>query len=234
MKILRRLSFLLLFTHSAIAMDCVILLHGLARTSKSMLPMQERLELEDFRVANINYPSREKPIHELAQIAIDSGIDECGSHSSKIHFVTHSMGGILLRYHLSDRSFHRLGRVVMLAPPNQGSEVVDRLKNVPGYKLLNGPAGLELGTDAESVPSKLGAVDFPLGVIAGTRTFNPFLSQFLPNPDDGKVSVERTKVEGMTDFATVAVSHPFIMRNTKVMDLTVRFLKSGSFYEKSL
>ena len=215
------------------AQECVVLLHGLARTSQSMAPMAAFLERQNFRVSNIDYPSREKPIDELAPLAVEAGIQECTDESSKIHFVTHSLGGILVRVYLSRKTLDRLGRVVMLAPPNQGSEVVDNLRNMPGFDLWNGPAGSQLGTDPESVPSTLGPVDFPVGVIAGTTTINLLLSQFLPNPDDGKVSVERTRVNGMQDFATVAVSHPFIMRNDEAKALTLRFLKTGRFNVES-
>ena len=117
----------------------------------------------------------------------------------------------------------------MLGPPNQGSEVVDELRDRPGYTLLNGPAGSQLGTDQDSIPMKLGAANFELGVIAGTESVNPILSRYLPNPDDGKVSVERTKVEGMKDFITVRHSHPFIMQSSDVIQQAISFIQKGEF-----
>jgi hypothetical protein len=117
----------------------------------------------------------------------------------------------------------------MLGPPNKGSEVVDRLKNIPGFEFINGPAGLALGTAKTSVPNSLGAVTYPVGVIAGSSTINPILSQMLPNPDDGKVSVESTKVEGMADHIIVPVSHTFLMRNDNVIKQVKAFLKTGAF-----
>ncbi|MEM7257005.1 MAG: alpha/beta hydrolase, partial [Pseudomonadota bacterium] len=117
----------------------------------------------------------------------------------------------------------------MIAPPNQGSEVVDNLRDVPGFKVFNGPAGLQLGTDENSIPSQLGPVTFDLGVIAGTDTINPILSQYLPNPDDGKVSVESTKVEGMDDFLVFAHTHTFIMRSKQVIAQVIHFLQQGQF-----
>ncbi len=208
--------------------ECVVLLHGLARTSSSMNPLQERLEESGFDVANIDYPSRELPIEELAPLVVDAGVSSC-PREVPIHFVTHSLGGILVRYYLEQNAIDRLGRVVMLAPPNGGSEVVDSWRHVPGFELLNGPAGLQLGTDADSIPAHLGAVDYDVGVIAGTRSINLILSAFLPNPDDGKVSVERTRVEGMKDFIEVPHSHPFIMRSSYVADQVIAFLKRGEF-----
>jgi triacylglycerol lipase len=208
--------------------DCVILLHGLARTAAAMEELAERFGAAGYSVVNAGYPSREYTIEELAPLAVEAGLKSCPTGET-VHFVTHSLGGILVRQYLATQEVPWLGRVVMLAPPNQGSEVVDKMRNVPGFRLLNGPAGLQLGTGPDDVPRKLPPVDFPLGVVAGTRTFNLMLSQFLPNPDDGKVSVESARVEGMADFVTVPYSHPFIMERDEVIDLALRFIATGSF-----
>lgn len=214
--------------HAEESVECVILLHGLARTSRSMQQIALKLEEERFQVVNVDYPSRKHDIGELAHLAVSQGISQCPSNS-KLNFVTHSLGGILVRYYYAENPKVRLGRVVMLAPPNQGSEVVDRLRNVPGFDLINGPAGSQLGTDGDSIPQNLGLVDFELGIIAGTQTINPILSQLLPNPDDGKVSVNRTKVDGMADFVTVPHSHALLMDAPDVLELVLAFLNSGSF-----
>ncbi len=213
----------------AASADCVVLLHGLARTSGAMKNLVEPFESGGHQVVNVNYPSRKHTVEALAPLAVKAlGIDNCDATDS-VHFVTHSMGGILLRYYLHHHDIPTLGRVVMLAPPNQGSQVVDHLKSVPGYKLINGPAGMQLGTDPQSIPMNLGAVDFELGVIAGTKTFNPLLSQLLPNPDDGKVSVVNTKVEGMSDFITLPVTHTFMMKSKAVIEQAVHFIQYGKF-----
>lgn len=210
--------------------DCVILLHGLARTADSMAKLESVLDARGYKVANVDYPSREKPIEELAPMAVTAGLRICRSETKDpIHFVTHSMGGILVRYYLENTQIKNLGHVVMIAPPNQGSEVVDNLAEVPGFAMVNGPAGLQLGTGENSVPLQLGPVDYSVGIIAGTKTFNPMLSQFLPNPDDGKVSLERTKVDGMADFRAVNVSHPFIMNDDSVIDHVITFIETGAF-----
>ncbi len=209
--------------------DCVVLIHGLARTSGSMTPLVAPLQKAGFSVVNVNYPSRHKPIEELAPLAVKTrGYEQCAP-SANVHFVTHSLGGILVRYYLQHNDFLSLGKVVMIAPPNQGSEVVDQLRNAPGYSLINGPAGMQLGTDKHSIPQQLGPVDYPVGVIAGTRTFNPLLSQLLPNPDDGKVSLENTKVVGMTDFIDLPYTHTFIMRAGEVIDQVLHFLEHSRF-----
>jgi len=210
------------------AADCVIFLHGLARTSGSMNKIATVFESAGYAIANTNYPSRKFPIEDLAPLAIEAGLNTCPDDST-IHFVTHSLGGILVRYYLQENEIDNLGRVVMMAPPNQGSQVVDRLRDLAAYKMMNGPAGLQLGTDEKGIPAMLGSVDYEVGIIAGTRTVNPILSQYLPNPDDGKVAVENTKVEGMSDFIVVPSSHTFIMRSTVAIDQTLRFIRTGKF-----
>jgi pimeloyl-ACP methyl ester carboxylesterase len=213
--------------------DCVILLHGLARTSSSMDKMAEALVAEGYKISNEGYPSREHPIEELAPLAIDAGLENCGDlkGGQQVHFVTHSLGGILVRYYFAEAEFPRLGRVVMLAPPNQGSEASDDLRVIPGFDLLNGPAGSQLGKGEESVPLQLGPPAFEFAVIAGDRSIDPITSAVLPNPDDGKVSVADTKLEGMSDFALLNVSHAYIMKNDEVIEMVKMFLRTGALQE---
>jgi len=210
--------------------ECVILLHGLARTASSMEKLANTLEEVGYSVANIDYPSRHHAIPTLAKMAIDQGLSECREkEATTINFVTHSLGGILVREYLNKQPIEELKRVVMLGPPNQGSEVVDKLKNVPGFKALNGPAGLQLGTSKKDIPKQLGAVNFDTGIIAGTRSINLILSGYLPGIDDGKVTVENAKVAGMKDFMTLPVTHPMMMNNDNVIDQTLHFLRQGYF-----
>lgn len=233
---MRHLTVLMLFLLSASlasASECVVLLHGLARTSMSMNKMQRELEKAGYLTANIDYPSRDFAVEELAEMAVPDGLAACRNHAgvSRIHFVTHSLGGILVRQYLSDHEIEELGRVVMLGPPNQGSAAVDELGGLPGFDWLNGPAGRQLGKGEESVPLQLGPADFELGVIAGNRTIDPVTSAVLENPDDGRVSVADTRLEGMTDFVVVEHSHAFMMRMRRTIELTKTFLETGSFGE---
>jgi triacylglycerol lipase len=229
----RLLSLLVLWGLSATvqAADCVVLLHGLARTSGSMDKMQQALNGAGFETVNIGYPSRKKVIAELASIAIPEGLEACRAKLDveHIHFVTHSLGGILLRHYLEKNGIDELGRVVMLGPPNQGSEAVEGLGGVPGFDWLNGPAGRQLGKGDNSVPLQLGPADFELGIIAGSRTIDPITSSVLENPDDGRVSVDDTRLDGMDDFVVVEHSHAFMMRMREPIELTIRFLQIGSF-----
>ncbi|MDJ0750091.1 MAG: alpha/beta fold hydrolase [Woeseiaceae bacterium] len=213
------------------ASECVVLLHGLIRSSTSMNKMQRELDDAGFVTANIDYPSRDYTIEELADMAVPQGLAECRSHDGikRIHFVTHSLGGILVRQYLSSNEIPELGRVVMLGPPNQGSIAADDMGGVPGFEWLNGPAGRQLGKGEGSVPRKLGPADFELGVIAGSRTIDPITSAMLDDPDDGRVSVEDTKLDGMTDFVVVEHSHAFMMRMQRPIELTIRFLRTGAF-----
>uniref|UniRef100_A0A486XW27 Lipase n=1 Tax=Rheinheimera sp. BAL341 TaxID=1708203 RepID=A0A486XW27_9GAMM len=225
------LVILLLTSFNSNARDCVVLLHGLARSAGAMETLQQALEDAGYYAVNVDYPSRDYSVEALAPMAITPALVQCRSEQSRaIHFVTHSMGGILLRQYLQHNVITDLGRVVMMGPPNQGSQVVDNLKDVPGFEAFNGPAGMQLGTGAQDIPKQLGPVSFELGVIAGTSSINLILSNFLPNPDDGKVSVENTKVQGMCALVTVAVSHPFLMKRQQVIDQVLYFLRSGSFF----
>ena len=214
--------------------ECVVLLHGLNRSWRTMDKMAESLQERGFSTSNVDYPSSTMPIEDLAPMVVNEGLRQCRqTGASTIHFVTHSMGGILVRYVQAHDPIPDLGRVVMLGPPNQGSEVIDRTKNWPGIEILSGEAGLQLGTDEESIPAQLGPVDFELGVIAGTGTTNPFMSaMMLPAEDDGKVTVARTKVEGMDDFKIVDNSHFAMMKSNSVIAATARFLRTGSFVEQ--
>ena len=217
-------------TTSTLLQPCVILLHGLARSSSSMKKMAKALSNSGYLVQNTAYPSTEKSVSELASEVIPAAVERCLQDGDRsINFVSHSMGGILIRYYLEENELDNLGRVVMLSPPNQGSEVVDTLADVPGYMAVNGPAGQQLGTDSESVLSQLGPATFEVGIITGDRSINLFLSMMIPGDDDGKVSIERAKLEGMADFLVVPYSHPFIMKKDLVIRQVLYFLEHGRF-----
>ncbi len=211
--------------------DCVILLHGLLRSSSSMKPLERYLLKHGFKVINIDYPSRKFPIEILVKKIAEQiqAKEKEIKAANKVHFVTHSLGGIITRWYLKDNRPKNLGRVVMLGPPNQGSEIVDRLKTYRWYQWLTGPVGQQLGTDSASVPNQLGSVDFELGVIAGNKSIAPVGSWLIPGEDDGRVAVNRAKVDGMSDFIVLPHSHAVIMSRKTVMEQVVYFLINGKF-----
>lgn len=215
--------------------ECVVLLHGLSRTYRSMNRMQETLTDTGYHTVSLNYPSTKKTIESIAGENFPPALDKCSEFNpAAIHFVTHSLGGIVIRQAFSKKRPVNLGRVVMLSPPNRGSAVADKLKDWWFYIWLNGPAGRQLSTDADSVPNKLGSVDYPVGVITGDRHafFDAWFSFLIPGRDDGKVSVERAQLDGMRDFLVVHESHPFIMNSDYVIAETVYFLTHGAFKHK--
>ena len=211
----------------------VVLLHGLGRSARSMRAVERALVQRGRRVLNIDYPSRTADIDTLAADVARQTRE--WANGEPTDFVTHSLGGILLRVAVQRGylSLDRIGRVVMLGPPNAGSELADILPRVLGfgwlYRRFTGPAGLELGTGENGVPRRLPPVSFDVGVIAGSRSYNPLFSAILGDASDGKVRVENARVEGMRDFLVVPHWHPLLMIAPSVVAQVVHYLESGSF-----
>jgi pimeloyl-ACP methyl ester carboxylesterase len=208
----------------------VVVLHGLGRTAFAMRTLNKALRRAGFEVHSVEYPSTKQPPSELVEL-IDRQVQGCcNSKSRRTHIVTHSLGGLLARAYLARKPLPNLGRVVMLAPPNSGSELVDTFGEQWWFKKLLGPTATRLGTDRDSLPSELGKPDYELGIIAGNRSINPMGSMVIPGPDDGMVSVESTQLEGMTDFLTLPTDHVFMRYDNLVADEVIHFLRHGRFF----
>lgn len=212
----------------AMAKDCVILIHGLSRTPFSMNKMAEKLSADGYQVVNQGYPSRSADISDLSEEALGDALPQC--KNDRINIVTHSMGGILVRdYYARHKNAERPNRVVMLAPPNQGSEIIDD----PNFDMLGswwmGPAAEQLSAKDGSFVKSLPPVDFDTGVIAGDHSINPYFSDIIPGKDDGAVAVQSTRVDGQSHWILMHTNHSFMMENDDVIAQVEHYLKNGNF-----
>ena len=215
---------------TAVAAPCVILLHGLGRTHRSMTTLAQELETRGYQVTNQAYPSTQAPIEILTRDYLTPAVQRCQNAGCRVlHMVSHSLGGILIRQYLQTQTLPEGSRIVMLSPPNQGSELADHLKSYRLYDWVTGPAGQQLGTEADSVPKQLAPVGATIGVITGSESWNPLFSYMIPGPDDGKVAVANARLAEMTDFLVVPAGHTFIMDDDEVIAQTIHFLQYGRF-----
>ncbi|MBX3737058.1 MAG: alpha/beta fold hydrolase [Candidatus Didemnitutus sp.] len=210
--------------------ECVVLLHGVAMSGWVMRPLERALSRAGYRVINLSYPSRRTPLEQVADEFLPAELKRRGALAApRLHFVTHSMGGIVTRLYLRDHRPANLGRVVMLGPPNHGSPAADRAGRSPWMRTIMGVNMPRLGTGPDGVVRTLGPADYELGVIAGTRLINPLFRGVMPRPHDGVVTVESAKLEGMRDFRAVPYSHTGMLWRRPVIDAALAFLRTGRF-----
>lgn len=221
-----------MFDCEASERQCVILLHGLGRTHHSMSSVEFMLKRQNYLVVNEDYPSTKKSIENLANQYIPLMVNQCLiNHSHHINFVTHSMGGIVLREYLQHHEIPQLSHIVMLGPPNHGSQLADLLHNDWLFKFVTGPAGQGLTTYKTSVPNTLNHLNrqYQLGIIAGNFSLVPFNNFIFHDENDGKVAVSSAKLNTMNDFIVLPVSHTFMMNNSLVQQQILNFLNYGKF-----
>jgi pimeloyl-ACP methyl ester carboxylesterase len=206
----------------------VVLLHGLARSAAEMRILEWRLGARGYGVCNIDYSTRVARI-EQASDDVYERLRARVHESSPVHFVTHSLGGLVLRSLLDRHELTSAGRAVMLAPPNRGSELADRLRSLGLLARLLGPLAAQLGTRPEDLPQRLPRPTIPFGVIAGSRWLNPAGPLWLEGPHDGTLSVASTRLEGMSDHLVLPCTHTFIMNRAEVARQVDAFLQAGHF-----
>jgi pimeloyl-ACP methyl ester carboxylesterase len=211
----------------------VLLLHGISRSAISMHLIERALRAEGYAVLNLTYNSRRQSLEEIAAAIAPKVTEFAAGLSGPLHIITHSMGGLVARVLLAlDRPFRpaNLGRVVMLAPPNSGSEIADLLQGNWFYRQWFGPAGAQLVTRRDAhLRRLLGRTDFELGIIAGTRSIYPVASLLLPHPSDGRVSVKATRDARAADHIALPVSHPLIVLDRRAIAQALAFLRDGRF-----
>lgn len=219
------------FSTNSQAEDCVILLHGLASNEYVMKPLEMAIDVQpELRTQNQTYNSYSDDISVLAMHIIPDALERCAQQDGEqIHFVTHSMGGLLLRAYLAEREIANLGRTVMIAPPNSGSEIVDLLDSYGWPVWLLGPAGKQLTTDEDALPRQLPSPNIDLGIIAGTKSARWLFRELLPSFDDGKVSSESTELITMQDFVEIQASHTGLLMQKETIEQTLSFLRYGKF-----
>lgn len=209
------------------APEFVVLVHGLGRTEHSMAVLAQRLRWAGYEVAVVGYESLSASVSEHVA-SVRAEVESCCLEARRVHFVGHSLGGIVVRSYLAASPPDSLGRVVLLSPPNQGSELAERLREIPLASDALGPSGRALGTGMEDLPAMLPPPAFEVGVIMGNRSLNPVGSVVIEGPDDGIVAVERAKL-GDVPMIVLPRSHTFIMNSRHAADAVVRFLRTGSF-----
>ena len=206
--------------------ETVVLLHGLGRSARAMAPLEKHLEEAGYQVVSIDYPTlRETPERVMAEVARQ--IDACCvGEASTLHFVGHSLGGLVARAYIAEHQPAGLGRVVVIGSPNKGTAVVDHYRDKWWFEIL-GPTAAMLGTGEHSFGATLEPPHYPLGVIAGHKPSNN--DDVLPGADDGLVTIDSTRVEGMTDFLVVPTGHAGLRYDEDVARQTIHFLSNGRF-----
>jgi esterase/lipase len=207
--------------------ECVVLIHGFLATPFFMDRMADFLNTNGYQTVNVDYPSTKYDIEDISDKYLEPAIRYC--EDKKVNFVTHSMGGLILRYYLKDNQPDNLGRIVMLAPPNKGSEIANVLNREGLAKTALGPAISELETGYQDSLPTIDIKYLEIGIIAGNTSLEPIKPFIIPGEDDGLVSVESTKLANMKDFLVLPVGHTLMPDNPEVKKRTLNFMKDGKF-----
>lgn len=229
-KIVRSLIFILamLFSQASWGQECVVLLHGYLRSNKCMSFLEEKLGDAGYKVQNLSYPSTKYSISTLSREHVGPRIEH--ADCDKIHFVGHSMGGIVLRHYLSENKLENLGHVVLITAPNGGSELVNSIQNNEALSwVLMGPAVHEIAVNSEFLKS-LPLPYYNVGIITASKSLNPITSLFiLDGGDDGTLTIESMKLQNMTDIINLSATHTMVISHPEISTQVESFLKKGRF-----
>jgi pimeloyl-ACP methyl ester carboxylesterase len=203
----------------------VILVHGILRSSKSCATLAGHLRGCGWEAFPFDYPSTQESIRDAAEYlhSVIERLDEI----DELHFVGHSLGGLVIRAWFAAHDDPRVQRTVMLGTPNHGAELADMLRKNLLFRAVFGPAGQQLVTDAGGLIPQLPAPRGEFAVIAGARGTPDGWNPLISGDDDGTVSVESTQLTGMSDFATVRTLHTNLLASTEVAVMVERFLSTG-------
>ena len=211
--------------------ECVVLVHGLWRSGWAMRSIANDLHDFEYQTVTISYPSTSMSIPEIAENYLPPAIEECKQQGAEqIHFVSHSMGGIIVRQYLQTHHLPLGSKVVMLSPPNQGSELSEKFGDSSWYQQIVGPSGVSLSKKEGGIISTLKAIKEPVGIIAAYRDWSLWPSTWLPKPNDGTVSVESMKLAEMDDFVLINSGHAMMRFDDHTHQQIRYFLSKGEFY----
>ena len=210
--------------------DCVVLLHGIGMRGYVMKRLETALIAQGYRVVNVSYPSRKMSFEKLAGEYLPAQLEANDvACAPRLNFVTHSLGSLIVRKLIQDARPANLGRVVMIGPPNHGSTAADEARHSALLSEFLGENLTRLGTGENSIVSTLGPADFEVGIIAGEVAINPVFGKVLEGKNDGAVTVESAKLEGMRDFIVVPYSHTVMLWRDEVIQQALTFLREGKF-----
>lgn len=216
----------------------MVLLHGLLRTKRSMETAARWLAEHGFEPHNLGYPSRKQPLERLAVDVAEQLAQRFDGDHRRVHFLTHSMGGIVLRQLLAWQKEHpaencwRLGRAVLIAPPNRGSRVAEFLGDLGPYRILFGPAGQQLRAGPECLVPSL-PMPKEVGVIVGQRSVGSYgwavrRGAAPQMENDGTLASDEVVMEGVP-IVKVLAGHTFIMNNREALEQSEAFFRTGRF-----
>lgn len=210
--------------------ELVVLAHGLGRSNWAMWRFAQRLEYAGYKVCSLDYQSLGVSVTEVL-LETSTQIDACFLNAPKVHFVGHSLGGLVIRAYLQNKTHKlqkaKIGELILIGTPNKGSELADHL-NDSWLMEIGGGISRALVTGTRSLGNNLNSLDVNIGVIAGTKSFSLTNANFT-GPNDGLVSVASTKLDTMSDFITIEVSHSMMRYNLEVAEQTIHFLQKGMF-----